>query len=340
MMRLRRNASAWDRRYELLPQMRSYDSIRINWTPYVMFTNQLNVHSEVFNTDSHGFRRTWHDGKWFDYEAFQRHSGPKGIICGGSTAFGVGATSDENTLPSLLNRESSTAWFNFGTRAANSTQELLNFIFHMPRVEKVVLYTGINNLVANWLSTHYALPFGGFIGDWKFHHLNQNGSYSLQSLIPGLRAIQRRVRGVLRRHDDSLEHPDLARRFDESLTIIERDLEVWRILRDTLGFSLSYVLQPFAGWTKNQLSAEEQELFRILDEIQGNHWRAMYRQITESYTIYVEHLLKMCSARRIDFVDANKLMPKDGWLFCDRAHLTDKGNATLAAALTNAMRLH
>lgn len=99
------------RRYDLLPQMLHYDTHSLNWMPYVMYTNNPRIRSAVCNTDERGFRFTWFDGDWIDYEAFQKIDRRKALICGGSTVFGVGATNDGQTLSSLLNQQSDTVWW-------------------------------------------------------------------------------------------------------------------------------------------------------------------------------------------------------------------------------------
>jgi len=320
-----------ERRYELLPQMREYDGMKINWTPYVMFTNQLNVRLKVCNTDDHGFRYTLHANKWLDYAAFGSLNGSKGIISGGSTAFGVGVSSDANTIPSLMNQQSDTVWFNFGGRASNSTQELMLFVFHLPKVDKVLLLSGVNNLVTLMQSAHYDMPFGGFMGDGRFYDLNMGGTERFYRLV------QRRMRRLVRRPVSLPAQPSFAQRFGESLKIIERDLEVWRIFRDASGFSLIYFLQPFAGWTHKQLSDEELELFTILDHYQGPVWQTMFGQITDNYERYSEHLQAVCHAKSIEFVDLNKLIPREGWLFGDRVHLTDQGSMAVAALINSSL---
>ena len=74
--------------------MEVYDKLIINWAPYLMFFNQPNFRSSVVNTDSRGFRFSGMMGKGDNLTK----SKSVNIFSGGSTAFGVGSTSDKNTI--------------------------------------------------------------------------------------------------------------------------------------------------------------------------------------------------------------------------------------------------
>ena len=99
-------------RYVLAPQMKEYDKIGIKWCPYTMFVSTPGYSSETVNTDKYGLRYTEHN--------FTKHSiinqdfeKPTSIIVGGSTAFGVGCTSDKFTLSSILSKKCSHTFLNF-----------------------------------------------------------------------------------------------------------------------------------------------------------------------------------------------------------------------------------
>ena len=315
--------------------MLHYDTHSWNWMPYVMYTNQPDIRSEICNTDEHGFRFTGFDGGWIDHEAFQKLDRRKALICGGSTAFGVGTSNDGQTLASLLNQQSDTVWFNYGSRGFNSTQELLLFSFYMPKVEQVVLFSGVNNLVDNMLSEHFSPPFGTFFGRSTFDRLNIPFTRfeALRRLVP------RKIRSLLPQAGlPEVRTTNIEQRFEESLSVTEHDLEMWRILSDALGFSVSYFLQPFASWTGKRFCDEEVELFEILDRQQGGQWQTIYPRVTASYETYATRLEAMCQAKGIMFVDSNKLFPHEGWLFCDRVHFTDEGHVAAAGAIRSALR--
>ena len=83
-------------KYDIVPYMETYDRLINRWRPFVMHSNQPNYTSKVVNTDRHGFRLTHNkDGNVIEFDT----KDPVNIFIGGSTAFGVGATKDEMTLP-------------------------------------------------------------------------------------------------------------------------------------------------------------------------------------------------------------------------------------------------
>jgi hypothetical protein len=263
-----------------------------------------------------------------DYSAMQNLGGEKGYFLGGSTIFGVGTTSDSKTIPSLLNRNSGTTWYNLGARAFNSTQELLLYEFFLPEAQKVVLFSGLNNLVAHLGSTHFTHPYGAFCDESSFYRPSKrNIADHLRQYVPQWvkqRALQSPFFSQL---------VELEQRYKESLRILERDLDIWRILRDSRQFTLWYLLQPNPYWAQKRLCPEEEELFAILDHRQGPRWQTMSQRITDTYKQYATDIEAICGARDIGFIDCNKLLPDEGWLFCDRAHLTDDGNIAMATAL-------
>jgi hypothetical protein len=316
------------RRYELLPQMRAYDEMQSEWMAYVMFINRTNYRSSYCNTDQHGFRHTWSPEGVLDYSAMQNLGGERGYFLGGSTIFGVGATDDSKTIPSLLNQNSGTTWYNLGGRAFNSTQELLLYEFFLPEAQKIVLFSGLNNLVAHLGSTYFTHPYGAFCDESLFYRPSKRSiADHLRQYVPQW-VKQRALQSSFFSQPVELEH-----RYNESLNILERDLDIWRILQDSKQFTLWYVLQPNPYWAQKRLCPEEEELFAILDHQQGPRWRTMSQRIADTYQQYATDLEDICGARNIRFIDCNKLLPGEGWLFCDRAHLTDDGYKAMATAL-------
>ena len=150
------------RRYELIPQMRAYEKMKVVWVPHLMNLYQPNYRSAVCNTDENGFRYTFKNASHLSYADFQREPGPKGLLCGGSTAFGVGATQDSCTIASYLNRDPNMTWFNFSGMGQTSTQELMRYGLFGPKVDQVVLFTGVNNLLIHTLSAFFSEVYGAF----------------------------------------------------------------------------------------------------------------------------------------------------------------------------------
>jgi hypothetical protein len=322
-----------DRRYALVPQMRDYDRMATEWTPYVMGMNQRNFRSAACTTDRFGLRTTWNNGQALDYDAFRSTRGRKGLVCGGSSLFGVGASSDAQTVPSLLNDHSETTWFNFGARAHNSTQELLLFLQHAPEVDEVVMVSGINTLVTHALSTDAVPPAAPFFEDFRFFELNHANSRR-ERLI---RALPSRFQPLFRRRPPPAQPPaeQLKASYDSVIATTRRDLRSWQALSAQRGFSLTFVLQPYAYWMDKKLTVEEDEIFAGLIMERGTQMQELYEGIGDLHERYAGDLRDACEATAIAFFDSNEMLPRDGWLFSDRVHLTDGGNRALAAAIAS-----
>ena len=101
--------------------MADYDSVGESWLPYVMHIQKNNIKRQSVSTDQYGFRNTIvNPNKILSYEEFVKNEKmPKAILIGGSTAFGVGANSDNFTITSVLNQYDKNLWFNFGGRGFN-----------------------------------------------------------------------------------------------------------------------------------------------------------------------------------------------------------------------------
>lgn len=326
-----------DARQRLTPQMRAYDELGRPWVPHLMYFHEPDYSSEVVSTDARGFRTTRdRHGRRVDLESADG-DGPLCVLAGGSTAFGVGATSDAATIPSLLTRRGDARWLNFGGRAFSSTQELLLFVFHGARlrgVRRVVLLSGVNNLLLFYLSSEYSSDYGAFFGASE-HRPRGEPTGGLRGLLRPFtrtRAPRELVRPI---RDHDAERNDLS-------GVIARDLHAWQLLARAMGFELTYALQPLAGWLDRRLAPEEVRLFAELDDHQGEAWcRVLREKMGPAQHAWLAATIgEHCRELGIRFVDVGAALTArrlDGrWLFVDRVHLTDEGHAHVAEILTEA----
>jgi hypothetical protein len=320
---LKRKVTGMERRCELLPQMRDYDRLELKWMPYLMFQGSASFRSDSCCTDRHGFRMTSTGEEALDFDTFQSLRAHKGVVVGGSFAFGVGASRDALTIPSLLNQDSLVTWFNLAGRAFNSTQEVMLFQLYLPDVKEVLIISGLNNLIAYPFSSHFVQGVGSFCNEALFYQ-QEKASGSVRSAGRFLwDALQSRLKMGSNWRAKPIDHDE---RYGHMLEVIERDLEWWRMLKDQRKFRIRYFLQPFAGWVKKVLTREEEELFAILDVWGGSAWQRMSEYLIGRYECYRKDLMQLCDEKEIDFFNLNEGFPREGWFFCDRAHLTDQGN--------------
>ncbi|AKT38409.1 hypothetical protein [Chondromyces crocatus] len=333
-------------RDELTPQMKEYDRAGRVWVPYLNYFHRPNHRSPVVNTDSRGFRFVvGKDGRTFS--EFEREPGERvRALVGGSTVFGVGATGDAATLPSLLSQRGPARWLNFGGRAFSSTQELMLFLFHarsLGALEKVTLLSGVNNLLLFYLSRDYAKDYGSFFSATEVRRAfaGDAPSPAKSGVIGRLKSIAGGRRAKVEAPEPEIVLPivDHDAQKTDLLHAIERDLSTWKLLSGALQFELCYVLQPLAGWVRKKPSPEETRLFADLDDQQGEAWRQILREKMDlaQYAWFSKSLADICRTQEIPFLDMNATLSAldlDGrWIFVDRVHLTDEGNEVLTQAL-------
>ena len=104
-------------RLKLTPQMHYYDKLGMVWNPFLMFFHTPNFISNVVNTDEYGLRCNHLHGKPIFPLGDDSLNNENSIIIGGSTAFGVGASSDEMTISSKLSNLTNINHINMGGRA-------------------------------------------------------------------------------------------------------------------------------------------------------------------------------------------------------------------------------
>ena len=100
-----------------------------------------------------------------------------------------------------------------------------------------------------------------------------------------------------------------------------------------MGFRLSFLLQPIAFWMPKELTEEESELFEIYDyHTPGwlGGWSILQKNLSSFYEKYKADTDQICQDMNIPWRDCSQLFPRNGWLFCDYAHLTDTGQTAAA----------
>jgi len=320
-------------RETLTPQMADYDAMPRLLAPHLMYFHPPRYRTPYFETDARGFRPTV-DAAGRRYADFDAGGRPTALLVGGSTVFGVGATADAYTLPSRLTRESGPVWLNFGGRAFSSTQEWLLFMAHVhrvPRPQRIVIVSGVNNLILFCLSDTWSDDYGSVFGASRMF----GGPQQARGLARWLRRSSDTPRPSTASTPIANHDAEMAR----VLAIYTRDLRAWRLLADGLGCELRFALQPVATWLDRRLAPEEERLFAELDALQGEKWAdVLSLQFTaQRHRWLARHLADACVALDIPFLDLNTRLSDDAldgqWLFVDRVHLTDLGHDVVARHL-------
>jgi hypothetical protein len=334
---VKKSRAAVEQRNLIVPQMRDYDELgmRQEWVPHLMYFHPRNVALKSVTTDEFGFRNT----------TGVKPGAPTALLVGGSSVFGIGATSDATTIPSLLNATTKYNWRNFGGRAFNSTQEAI--LVHLSNTKKIdgpiVVMSGANNLTRSLMSGSFSKMFGAFFHQGLFES-------QMRSAAVGNRALARQLVAGLRerfgfgkkQHSQDTSNPSHLKTesYDAMLAVFERDCEYINMLAKHNSTSASFVLQPFAPWVQKSLTTQETELFKLLDK-EAEGFSRVLNELAERKQQYTQDLQTICARTGLKFVDLNTApeLQKPEWLFVDRVHLTDAGYTAVAKLLVRDLSL-
>lgn len=324
------------KRNAIVPQMIDYDQVGDQWVPYLMLVDRPNRSFSSVSTNEYGFRTTL--GRNGSAISIKDVGDSKvGIILGSSAVFGVGATNDRYTIPSILNQITDELWLNYGVRAFNSTQELLLFLLYLPsKPKRIVLFSGVNNITLAFLAQNPSPVYNSFFYQTMFERTMANPPKE----YVGVRPAASQLIKELRRKFSSPVGATPARAsldsglYDDVMTCFRRDLRSIKALSDGLGAQLCFALQPMATWIEKSLSSEEENIFSILDGL-SQDWQVLSKNIGAIRDRYFDDVQTVCSASNIPFYNLNRDPAFSGkeWLFVDRVHLTDKGYALSADIL-------
>jgi len=338
--------------YRLTPQIRDYDEFMymgVRWIPYTMFFQHPNYVSNAINTDNYGFRLTDVENNIFGVE--KGSSERVNLIVGGSTVLGTGATADQHTLASNLTRIHGQPWINFSCRGYNATQELLLFLMHRQKIKdinNVVVFSGMNTLSLEGMPTEFESDHGRYYYSYEFEHYMQKYNVDLKRRVnsygddlgnkkKAFSSIRNWINNVI----EDAENPTDKVIHDEDIPIEERvqraidttikSLEEWKILLQPYKAKLTFMLQPMASWTKDELHADEKAIFHAIDSCPNNFWRLFGHILgKEVHPLFANGLREACNKLDIDFHDMNELIATsdfiEDYVFVDRVHFNDHGH--------------
>lgn len=335
---------AIEKRYSMIPYYQDYDRIEEPFRPYVMRMHQSNVALASVSTDEEGFRiSTGADGKPLKREDFLSATGsPKGIVLGASTVFGVGASGDRFTIPSILNQRTKTQWMNYGVRAYNSTQETLMLLLNLPAtLERLVIVSGINNLTLAFLSENTSPTYNSLFFESTFRKAFQAAISPVEDTIGAqLRRLIATIMGRRQQHSESLPAQSDEERYENVLKCQKRDFSLLAMLAKARNTEICFALQPMASFIERSPAAEETEIFQAFDNA-SREWSILAEKLSayrERYRMDLRQLAEESGFRFMDLSACPELKSSD-WLFVDRVHLTDRGNEQVVSALIREFNL-
>ena len=333
----KQSRAAVEQRNVIVPQMRDYDELGMNqeWVPHLMYFHPRNASKPSVSTDQFGARNS----------VGTKPNAPTALLVGGSSVFGIGATSDSTTIPSLLNASTKYNWRNLGGRAFNSTQETI--LLHLSNTKKIdgpiVVMSGANNLTRSLMAGSFSPMYGAFFHQGLFEQQMKSAAVGNRALTRQLIAGLREKFGLGKKSNTQMtSHTPItkAESYKVMLTVFERDCEYLNMLAKHNSTTASFVLQPFAPWINKSLTSQEIKLFELLDQ-EAESFSRILVELAEHKAQYARDVEAICANVGLKFLDLN-LAPElrqPEWLFVDRVHLTDAGYSVVAKLLVRELSL-
>ncbi|HLO78443.1 MAG TPA: hypothetical protein VK196_18460 [Magnetospirillum sp.] len=298
--------------------------------PFVMYGGAANISCPTFSTDAIGFRYSQApDGTRFSPSD---NTGGRGnaLVTGGSTAFGIGSTSDGMTLASMLS-DGETNFLNLGRPAYVLQQNTVDYLFlagRLPPLRHIVLLAGINDVAAPRYSQVFSPHYGSFFG-WN-DYLKTQGR--VQACFPEA-YWPASIRSQFHVADTADARPEDG----GVVAVMAQMLRCWKMFAESQGTRVTFVLQPVSFWINRSPPSAEARLFEEQKAVAEAGDLAIQEFIAKSYERFAIDVAQACAATGIEFIDANPLVAAhpdaNGFLFVDYCHLTDDGNRVLAEIL-------
>jgi hypothetical protein len=318
--------------YELAPQMQLYH--RINsahvWQPFIMRAALPNMRRERLHTDAWGLRRSiGRDNSELTVESVAADE-PVDLFLGGSFCFGVGASSDAGTLPSVVARAIGRTALNMGGYYQTLPQHFIQFMFFFSRFRRIrnVVLAGFNEIYNFHACDAVFRPYGTFLfNDAFLKATNAPFTAAKKATIYG---PQDRAFVPLTRRDENAEQERAA--LNDSIRNV---LTTWQRLVESMGARLIVMVQPTPGLQMRDLSPEEVELLA--------HYDAAWHIVPDVAAAVADHktwhrrdmeaMAKEIGFTYVDINDRFGAALAGKWLFVDRAHMTDLGYRSVAERL-------
>ncbi len=136
-------------RGQFYPFHHHYYEMRLVFRPYVMFVQEPDFDRECVSTDSFGMRHQHINGRDVSLAELRETVDLCDVMVGGSTVFGVDASSNATTIAAMMSRSAKDGVpvINLGIRGAMPQQELMAFLMlrHMlPKVRRIHVVSGVN----------------------------------------------------------------------------------------------------------------------------------------------------------------------------------------------------
>ena len=346
-------------RHKIAPQMKIYDVLDFQFLPHLMFTQSPNFRSKVINTDSRGFRFSVMKKK---KSVFNIDKKKKSIlILGGSTAFGVGASSDSKTISGILSKKTKYNFLNLAGRGYSGLQESITLISNIDEIsrsniKKIIIFSGLNDL---YLNSSFVSRYPGifyFYSDFISAMNNYYFSFKKRFILKIINFFLMIIKDDNDYDFKSLDRKNIInfifskkfrkfflhnKRYEKLKLqqIINRNFRMYKSLEKTFNCKVIFVFQPILKICKNPSIVEKKlldysKLYFPEENKKLNNFlsKTLYKRFTKIFK-------NISRKNKIKYYDSNIFLKKKNLknetLFVDNVHLNDRGNEIISWYLSN-----
>ncbi|AIR90724.1 hypothetical protein [Pseudomonas cremoricolorata] len=309
--------------------------------PLTLYMQERDYRSATLNTDALGLRYSHWSSKRLSL-AERGGLARVNLLVGGSTAQGIGASCDARTVASFLSTLSGEAWLSLAGCGLNATQELMLFLTHQHRLSKVghvVVLSGLNTLaheaLAEWVGSDPAQT------ELRACEQFLSTFHEGMQVQPRADSIWQRLRerwfctpAPLRIAAAPCTPPE--QRLMRAADCIGRTLRQWQQLLAGSDTTLTFMLQPWLPWCREELPPGEQVMLAALQR-QAKPFDGLLAGIgAEHHAGFFRRIKRQ--ADEVPCYDMNGMLSSSPvfaeQLFIDRLHFNDLGNNALAKVIT------
>lgn len=337
-------------RYELVPQMKTYDRLGFEWLPYLMFSQTPNFRSDTINTDKNGYRFSNKEDvsfqSIFDVKKKDQQSDGVNLILGNSFGFGVGALNDKGTISGILNNNN--IYYNIACRAHVGFQEIISVFSNINKFKKIKKIIVISGIADFYLSNYFKMTYpdllyfnSQFLNSMNKSRINKKkrlSKFFLDIFFPKTLNEE----NIWKLNSNNIIEFVTSKEFRETFKTnntdfttvsfeekLERNFSIYRLFKSHFSCEVEFYLNPILNWSK-ELCEEEKKLHEYSNKYFSSLSKFAFKLFTEDNHNHLSNLLKKVSSKNeIPFYDANlyfkEVTSKNDWLFVDGAHCNNDG---------------
>lgn len=307
MHRLRRKIE------KLAPFTRDYRNCPQVVSPFTCYRAKPNYKSASLNTDSNGYRISRSRGNGIVASDAWSNYSDRCLMLGGSTAFGIGAQNDGETISSWLNRKTGLFYANLGIVGATSTQEMVAAIPFLHDAKSIIIVTGVNNLALTYLNGRQQQLYGHIFNAGDYSSDNKEDTSNHES-----------YEGYGDGYDDLEEYAMRWQMHDIGIILKLTDVNSKVML----------CIQPYASSAHRERNEYEEQALEVCRGIRSvnadKKFTSLHRMLEERYANYAKSLtISVNQMYNLPILNLNDVKYY-GWSFYDSVHLTSTGYEIIA----------